>query len=137
MKRIKQLNNILDKDCHDLADSLSFTRRKIKNRSGESIAETLVALLISSLALVMLAGAITASAGMIKTTRSKLSDYYEANEYIAKMSAPVSSVSGLTSDTNQTIVIAESTSSFSQSVTSISYLKNDVFTDYPVVVFGK
>ena len=47
-------------------------RKKIKSPSGESIAETLVALLIAALALVMLAGAMTAASNMIAVSRKKM-----------------------------------------------------------------
>lgn len=53
--------------------------KKVKNRSGETIAETLVALLISSLALVILAGAISASSGIIRKSSNKLNAYYDAS----------------------------------------------------------
>ena len=39
--------------------------RKLKSRSGETLAETLVSVLISALALVMLAGAIGAAKNII------------------------------------------------------------------------
>lgn len=53
--------------------------RKLKNRKGESIGEVLVSLLISALALVMLASMITSSSRMIQSSKVKLQDYYVAN----------------------------------------------------------
>lgn len=53
-------------------------RKKLRNRAGESIAETLIALLISCLALVMLAEAMSASSGIITKSRNKLKRYYNA-----------------------------------------------------------
>lgn len=50
--------------------------QKLKSDSGETIAELLIALLISSLALIMLAGMINASANMVSTSRKTLEDYY-------------------------------------------------------------
>lgn len=58
---------------------------KLKDRSGESISETLVALLISAFALVMLAGAITAASRIVQNSRQKLGAYYTANENLATM----------------------------------------------------
>lgn len=57
-------------------------RKKKRKRStaGETIAETLVALLISSLALLMLAGAITSSAKAVQKSRDKMGAYYDLNE---------------------------------------------------------
>ena len=53
---------------------------KVKSRAGETIAEVLVALLISSVALVMLAGMIASTTSMVTQSKSKMEDYYEANE---------------------------------------------------------
>lgn len=61
--------------------------RKLKSRSGETIAETLVALLIAALALVMLAGAIQAGTHIIDRSRDTFSDYYAQNEHLVKMDA--------------------------------------------------
>lgn len=58
---------------------------KLRSRTGETITETLVSVLISALALVMLAGAITAASNIIKRSRNALSNYYAANEVMAEM----------------------------------------------------
>jgi hypothetical protein len=49
---------------------------KLKNKSGETIAEVLVALLVSSLGLVMLASMINASTNIIAKSRSLMEEYY-------------------------------------------------------------
>ena len=54
-------------------------KKKLKSQTGESIGETLVSLLIAALALVMLAGAVSASSGVIMKGRNKLNAYYTAN----------------------------------------------------------
>lgn len=64
---------------------LEKVNKKLRNRSGESISETLVALLISALALVMLAGAITTASRIVRVSRDKLGSYYTANENLATM----------------------------------------------------
>ena len=55
--------------------------RKIKARlhgtAGESIAETLIALLIAALAMLMLAGAITSAAKMVTSSREAITKYDE------------------------------------------------------------
>ncbi|MBR0399948.1 MAG: hypothetical protein IJH95_03930 [Mogibacterium sp.] len=53
---------------------------KIHSKSGESISETLVALLISALALVMLAGAVGASSRIVTNSRNRINEYYDANQ---------------------------------------------------------
>ena len=58
---------------------------KIKNRRGESIAETLIALLISSGGLLMLATMITSGARMVEKSRDTMSGYYARNNAVAAM----------------------------------------------------
>lgn len=49
--------------------------RKLRGKTGETIAETLIATLIAALALTMLAGAIGASARMVTGTRTTMQKY--------------------------------------------------------------
>lgn len=53
--------------------------KKLHSQSGETIGETLVALLISSLALVMLASMISATVNLVSKSQTKMDDYYIAN----------------------------------------------------------
>lgn len=102
---------------------------KLRSRSGETLAETLISLLIAALALVMLAGAISASAKVITTSRQKLSTYYSENE----KPGGVVSMSG--SATKGSINITTSgTTGVSQSV-AIEYFRNDVFSQTPVIAY--
>ena len=57
----------------------SKLRKKLHSQSGETIGETLVALLISSLALVMLASMITSTVNLVTKSEAKMNDYYKAN----------------------------------------------------------
>lgn len=57
--------------------------RRLKSRAGESIAETLIGLLIASLALVMLAGAIATATRLVLTSKDKMDRYYEADGNMA------------------------------------------------------
>ena len=59
--------------------------RRIKNNSGETIAETLIALLLSALALVMLAGAITTASGIIKRSSDKIEAYFDSANELAEI----------------------------------------------------
>ncbi len=52
---------------------------KLKSTSGESIAETLVAVLIAAFALLMLAGSINTSSNLITQSQNKLEEYYSEN----------------------------------------------------------
>jgi len=58
--------------------------KKLRSISGESIAETLIALLISALALVMLAGAISTVARLVTTSNAKMAEYYAADSDLAE-----------------------------------------------------
>ncbi len=57
---------------------------KLKSTSGESIAETLVAVLIAALALLMLAGSVNTSSNLITQSQSKLEDYYSKNNTLVE-----------------------------------------------------
>ena len=65
--------------------------KKLKSSRGETIAETLLSVLIGALALTMLAGAVSSAANMINKSEEKMKQYYEDNE---GMSSP--SLSGIT-----------------------------------------
>ncbi len=60
-------------------------RAKLASNAGESIGETLVALLIGSLALVMLAGAVSSGTRVILRSKEKIEEYYRENNRITSM----------------------------------------------------
>lgn len=62
-------------------------RSKLRNNLGESISETLVALLISALALTLLASMISSTLRMVTQSRTKMAEYYSANNAIAAAAA--------------------------------------------------
>lgn len=77
---------------------------KLKSRKGESIGETLIALLISALALVMLAGAISSTANMIAASDKQMGKYYDGDGKLVEKNgeAPKSvsiKITGSTMDT--------------------------------------
>lgn len=102
--------------------------RKLKSQKGETISETLVALLISALALTMLAGAITASANLVEKSRTKMGSYYAANE----AGNGVIMMAG--EGTDGTVIIKDTAPSggLDQNTYNIVYYENDEFTQYPV-----
>ena len=71
-------------------------KAKLKSRAGESIAETLVALLISALALLMLAGAVTTAARVVELSREKMTDYYKNDAILSEGKGPGSASVTLT-----------------------------------------
>lgn len=107
--------------------------RKLKSNGGETITETLVSLLIASLALVMLAGTLTTSSGLIMKGRAKLEEYYSANEEdsgVVKMKSGegvVSKADGIT--------ITASDNAIEKQSYKVTYYKNDKFDSKPVVAY--
>ena len=57
----------------------SIQAKRLKDLRGESIAETLVALLVSSVGLLMLAGMLNGSTLMIDRSRKTVGSYYAGN----------------------------------------------------------
>ena len=110
---------------------LEKLKQKLQSRAGESIGETLVSLLIAALALVMLAGAISASSGVIMKSRDKLNDYYSANEEasgVVKMTSGGSTVTDV-------ITIEDNTGAISKQSFKVTYYKNDKFGKKTVVAY--
>lgn len=56
---------------------------KLKSISGESLGETLISLVIAALALLMLAGAISAATNVIMRSKEAMNDYYSADVNVA------------------------------------------------------
>jgi Tfp pilus assembly protein PilV len=97
-------------------------QRKIKNQSGETIAETLVALLISSIALMMLASMINSTVNLVTKSEAKMGDYYAKNAELEN-----SAIS------QNTFIITiepqnESESKLNMSVKGVHYQTNDLFS---------
>lgn len=100
--------------------------KKLRSKAGESISETLISLLVASLALMMLAGAVSSGTGMITKSRTKLGEYYEKNDALVMVSPNPSDASitikadGLTDQTVQ-IQYTQNTEFGSQTV--VSYIR--------------
>ena len=107
-------------------------KKKLKSQTGESIGETLVSLLIAALALVMLAGAISASSGVIMKGRNKLNAYYTANE---AESGVVKMKSG-TRETDDKMTLTDGKGQFSESPSyPVTYYINDEFNSRIVIAY--
>ena len=104
-------------------------KKKLRSKAGESITETLVALLISALALVMLAGAISSASGMITKSRTKLDRYYSANESMAYHDDAVKVTEG---DPALYIGDAEPL----KQIDNVDFYKNAEFSKTPVVAYA-
>lgn len=100
-------------------------RRKLRSNAGESIGETLVALLISALALVMLAGAISSTANMITTSAAKMGEYYDGDDVLVQQAD--------SSGTASTITITGSDGT--AQTRNVSCYTNSAFANKPVVAY--
>ena len=69
-----------------LKKALRAAGAKLRSRGGETIAEALIALLIASLAITMLAGMIAISASMIHKSEKAFTAYYNANNKLVAQS---------------------------------------------------
>ena len=100
----------------------NVVKRKLHDKAGETIAETLVALLISALALVMLAGAISSTAKVITTSDKKMGEYYSKDAALASQSG----------SKNMSVSIAGTDISETRTV---RYAENDAFATKVVVAY--
>ena len=89
-------------------------KARVKSLAGETIAETLVALLISSLALLMLAGAVSSAVRIVLRSEDKLETYYEKDE----------SVAAHLNGGNVRVTLTEDISDLSESIGPFSYNGN-------------
>lgn len=105
---------------------------KLKSNSGESIAETLVAVLIAALALLMLAGTINTSSNLITTSQENMSDYYAKNNAIEVRS---SSASG--GDKNAKFTIEDGDENLKLESCPIKIYKNNKYSSRQVVAYDK
>ena len=102
--------------------------KKIKSQAGETIAEVLVALLISSVALVMLAGMIASTTNLVTRSKSKMEAYYAANEILEKQNG--------TEGQSLKIQILSTDNTVSVEVINIPGFRNEVLGK-PVYAYGK
>lgn len=113
---------------------------KISGNAGETIGETLVSLLIASLALVVLAGAISAASGIIMRSRDRINTYYDNAEYVVKMPDSIpSGESGEDITINKGTATVTITAPGPQTVlsTDVTYYENTEFGRTPVVSYKK
>lgn len=59
---------------------------KLQSRAGETLAEVLIALLVSTLALMILAGMISSTTNVVKASKQKMDEYYAENRKLEDFS---------------------------------------------------
>ena len=102
---------------------------KLLSCAGESIGETLIALLISSLALLMLAGAISAATRIVTVSKTKMDDYYEADNTFTEYKTRVSDRVSVTMTRNDT-------GSPNQVFVEVPYIENNTFDSIPTIMYS-
>lgn len=105
--------------------------KKLRQQRGESIAETLIGLLISSLALLMLAGAITTATRIITQSKNVMRNYYEKNNDMIEEKNSGSSGTLVLSEKNASGTEGDISKSF-----SVKYYKNEMLGNYPVISYS-
>ena len=68
-------------------------KRKLRSRAGETLTETLAALLVAVIALAILAGMIMSSSNLIRNSRSRFDSYYEENNALSSLENTVAGAS--------------------------------------------
>ena len=128
-----------NKVVYGMGKSFDRVKNKLGSNAGESLAETLVALLISALAIVMLAGVISASSNIITKSEKKLEVYYGANNELTTLSDGLASTSGIAEKISGKHIIITQTASGSGEATAITVpvdmYKNGAFTKKPVYAY--
>ena len=99
--------------------------KRLRSSSGESLSETLVALLLAALALAMLAGVIASGARMINAQKDKLEKYYSRNEAVVNMTADYQTGS----------VTFDFEGNDDPDAIPVNLYTNDVFSDKPVITY--
>lgn len=107
-------------------------KAKAQSKSGESIAETLVAVLISCVGLVMLIFMLTSGANMVVKSRDTLSDYYEKNNIVAAQED-----SGEDVELTLSVTDPEFTDHFSSQSFDAQLFTNDTISRTPVYSYVK
>ena len=102
--------------------------KKLRSRVGETLTETLVALLISSLALLMLAGAVTSATRVVTRSKDKMNEYYAADAGLANRTAAGRTLNVELKDNADT--------SMSLTFQARSY-ENAAFPSRPVIAYAK
>ena len=107
---------------------LRATVKRLRSTKGESISEVLIALLISTLGIMLLAGMINASANMITKSKDKIKDYVaKENGIVAQSSSgAVGVVSFMKEDNSGTIKLNE------EETVEVKYYENDEAGKYTV-----
>lgn len=104
---------------------------KLQSGMGETLGETLLALLISALALTMLAGAISTALNLVTKSNEQMTKYYGGDNIIATQRTDMASGDGDTVTTTEaTVTLTGSTQTF-----NVKCFANSAFPGTTVVSY--
>ena len=92
--------------------------KRLRSRAGESISEVLIAMLISVLALTMLAAMLSSTVSMVERSKATMNLYYEGNEVLEVQEA---------SEDTVTVSVKSSSVSKVNAAADVNLYKNEVF----------
>lgn len=112
--------------------------KKIKNNAGETIGETLIALLIAALALTMLAGALSSATSIILRGKTAMQEYYEANNRLAERidAAKTGTLTVTIADKAGALGSSSSEDEIEMTVEDVPYYSNDELGSAPVIYYS-
>ena len=102
--------------------------KKLRSCAGESLTETLVALLISALALLMLAGAVTSATRVITRSKDKMTQYYAADAGLANRTAAGRSLN---------VELKDNADSPLSLLIPVQTYENNAFPSRPVIAYAE
>lgn len=115
--------------------------KKLSSQTGESIGETLIALLISALALVMLAGAVSTGMRIVTNSKEKMDAYYKVNNAMVAQAATAPTINGTTasgfSKGTLTVAVSNLMPSAAATIPPTGYWMNDTIGGVQVVSYRK
>ena len=117
----------------------SRVTQKLTSQTGESIGETLVALLISALALVMLAGAVSAGMRVVTSSKEKMDGYYMVNNAVVARETSAPTINGTAASGfgqgSLTVKIPNFLPAV-QPMPTAAYWKNEQLSGVPVIAYS-
>ena len=112
--------------------------KKLRSNKGDSIAEVLVALLISVLALTILAGMITSSKDALDRSKHKMDAYNTDNAALVSQSSTSDGTGTVTLNVTETGGTAAAWNlSGDTSTAAVNYYVNQQFASKPVVAYAE
>lgn len=102
--------------------------KKLSATSGESLAETLIAVLIIAVALTMLASMISSTSSLVKKGQEQLDRYYTE-------SVKLETFKETESDAKVKFTAESTTGTFNISDVSVDYAENTIFAGHPVIAY--